>query len=85
MNPNQKTAIRLIATAQGEISIGSLRAHLGFRDTRLVTVLLGGCHRFANLLELDWKKLVVTRIEGARVLRTSYYKAGPLLRGEATE
>jgi hypothetical protein len=76
--------IRAIATTKGEVDLDTLATVAGL-DKRPTSILIAACRTKAKTAGLDWNEMTSHRIAGAREARTSFYKPGPVLLGEATE
>jgi hypothetical protein len=85
LKSQQRAAIRVIASARPDIGLKAICQAIGLDSTREASILLSACARMAKRAGLNWSDVVEFRISGTRENRTSIYKAGPLLRGEATE
>jgi len=81
---NEQAVVRAIATARGEVDLDTLATVAGL-EKRATSILLAACRTKAKSAGLDWDQITSHRIAGAREQRTSFYKPGPLLRGEAAQ
>lgn len=83
LSPGGCLALKALATQGRELRLEEIRALANLGTVRDASLMLLKCGRIAKKYGLDWGAIVSFRIVGARKERTSVYKAGPLLLGEA--
>lgn len=83
LSGGQRRVIHVIANSRGRMSIDDIKTALGLPDRRETSILVSRCAAIAKACGLDWKEIAPFEIKGARADRTSFYWAGPLLRGTA--
>lgn len=82
LNEQQKGALRLIATTDDEVPLDVIRSSLNLKDRRQASILLAACSRVAKDCGFQWAQIAEFHITGKGAERQSFYKPGPLLRGE---
>jgi hypothetical protein len=77
---NERAALALLATSDGEVTLEQLSRAAGFREKRAASLMMLRWKRLAEECEMIWSQLLSFRVTGTRKERVSLYKAGPNLK-----